>query len=81
MPVDRLSEVLDLIEVRGVVSGGSALRGRWHTRSVIDDDLKFIAVVRGWATLETEGGRGAGPPRRRRRRRPEREVVADTRRR
>lgn len=55
MPVDRLSEVLDLIDVRGVVSGGSALRGRWHTRSVIDDDLKFIAVVRGRATLDTEG--------------------------
>ena len=55
MPVDRLSEVLDLIEVRGVVSGGSALRGRWHTRSTIDDDLKFIAVVRGQALLDTEG--------------------------
>jgi AraC-like DNA-binding protein len=55
MPADRLSEVLDLIEVRGVVSGSSVLRGRWHTRSVIDDDLKFIAVVRGWATLDTEG--------------------------
>ncbi|MFP7761655.1 AraC family transcriptional regulator [Marisediminicola sp. LYQ85] len=55
MHVDRMSEVLDLIEVRGVVSGGSALRGRWHTRSVIDDDLKFIAVVRGWAILDTDG--------------------------
>jgi AraC-like DNA-binding protein len=55
MPVDRLSEVLDLVEVRSVVSGGSALRGRWRTRSTIDDDLKFIAVVRGRATLDTEG--------------------------
>ena len=55
MVVDRLSEVLDLIEVRGVVSGGSAVRGRWRTHSVIDDDLKFIAVVRGRATLLTDG--------------------------
>lgn len=55
MAVDRLSEVLDLIEVRSVVSGGSAIRGRWRTRSVIDDDLKFIAVVRGRATLATDG--------------------------
>jgi AraC-like DNA-binding protein len=55
MAVDRLSEILDLIEVRSVVSGGSAVRGRWHTRSVIDDDLKFIAVVRGRATLATDG--------------------------
>ncbi|MFB2580006.1 AraC family transcriptional regulator [Herbiconiux sp. P15] len=55
MAVDRLSEVLDLIEVRSVVSGGSAVRGRWRTHSAIDDDLKFIAVVRGRATLATDG--------------------------
>lgn len=55
MTVDRLSEVLDLIEVRSVVSGGSAVRGRWRAHHVIDDDLKFIAVVRGRATLATDG--------------------------
>lgn len=55
MAVDRLSEVLDLIEVRSVVSGGSAVRGRWRTHSAIDDDLKFIAVVRGTARLTTNG--------------------------
>ncbi|WP_201276646.1 cupin domain-containing protein [Marisediminicola senii] len=55
MAIDRLSEVLDLVEVRSVVSGGSAVRGRWRTRSVIDDDLKFIAVVRGRATLTANG--------------------------
>lgn len=54
MAVDRLSEVLDLIEVTSVVSGGSAIRGRWRTRSVIEDDLKFIAVVRGRASLTTD---------------------------
>jgi AraC-like DNA-binding protein len=55
MASDRLSEVLDLIEVRSVVSGGSAVRGRWQTGSTIDDDLKFIAVVRGSARLRTDG--------------------------
>lgn len=55
MTIDRLSEVLDLIEARGVVSGGSAVRGRWRTHCSIDDDLKFIAIVRGRATLLTDG--------------------------
>lgn len=55
MAIDQLSEVLDLIEVRGVVSGASAVRGRWRTHSAIDDDLKFIAVVRGGAILDTDG--------------------------
>lgn len=55
MAVDRLSEVLDLIEVRSVVSSDSAVRGRWRTHSYIDDDLKFIAVVRGRATVATDG--------------------------
>lgn len=30
------------------------MRGRWRTHSPIDDDLKFIAVVRGRATLTTD---------------------------
>lgn len=55
MTSDRLSEILDLIEVRSVVSGGSAVRGRWQTGSKIDDDLKFIAVVHGRAWLDTDG--------------------------
>jgi AraC-like DNA-binding protein len=55
MATDRLSEILDLIEVRSVVSGGSAVRGRWQTGSPIDDDLKFIAVVRGHARIDTDG--------------------------
>jgi AraC-like DNA-binding protein len=55
MTKDRLSEVLDLIEVKSVISGGSAVRGHWHTSSAIEDDLKFIAVVRGSATLTTDG--------------------------
>jgi AraC-like DNA-binding protein len=52
---DRLSEVLDLVQVRGVMSGGSVLRGHWRTHSVIDDDLKFIALVQGRARLSADG--------------------------
>jgi AraC-like DNA-binding protein len=55
MAADRLSEVLDLIEVRSVLSGGSAVQGRWRTRGAIDDDLKFIAVVKGRARLNADG--------------------------
>jgi AraC-like DNA-binding protein len=55
MALDRLSEILDLIEVRSVLSGASAVRGRWQTRSTIDDDLKFIAIVQGHAWLNTDG--------------------------
>lgn len=56
--MDRLSEVLDLIDVRSVVSGGSVVRGRWRTSSPITDDLKFLAVVRGSARVSTDGVEG-----------------------
>lgn len=59
MAVDRLSEVLDLVAVRSVVSGASAVRGRWRTHGPIDDDLKFLAIVRGSARLWTDGVAGA----------------------
>jgi AraC-like DNA-binding protein len=54
MTSDQLSGILELIQVRSVVSGGSAVRGRWKTGSTIDDDLKFIAVVQGSARLDTD---------------------------
>jgi AraC-like DNA-binding protein len=57
--VDRLSEVLDLIEVRSVVSGGIAAHGRWRSHGVIGDDLKFFAVAGGRARLTTND---AGDP-------------------
>lgn len=52
---DRLSEVLDLIEVRSVVSGAFGVSGRWQGRTDIVDDLKFFALVRGRAWLTTDG--------------------------
>ncbi len=55
MDGDRLSEVLDLIEVRSVVSGAFGVSGRWQGRTDIVDDLKFFALVRGRAWLTTDG--------------------------
>ncbi|MFI5842535.1 cupin domain-containing protein [Catenuloplanes sp. NPDC051500] len=53
---DHFSEVLDLVEVGGVVTGGIAVYGAWTTpRFPIDVPLKFAAVVRGQARLSTDG--------------------------
>lgn len=53
--VDHLSEILDLIAVRGVVSGGVAVNGRWVAESSVAEELKFCAIVRGEALLMTDG--------------------------
>ncbi|MFI0167528.1 cupin domain-containing protein [Streptomyces sp. NPDC017095] len=55
MDRDQLSEVFDLIEVRGVLSGGFAAHGRWVSRGTLGTPLKFFAVVRGGARLTTDG--------------------------
>jgi AraC-like DNA-binding protein len=53
--VDRLSEVLDLIEVRSVVSGGLVGHGRWRSQGPIGEVLKFLAVVHGRMRIATNG--------------------------
>lgn len=58
MASDHLSEVFDLIEVRGVVSGGFAVRGPWVSRAAIEG-LKFSAMVGGRARLTAEGVDGS----------------------
>lgn len=55
MSVDHLSEVFDLVEVRGVVSGGFAVRGLWRSCGDISERLKFFAMVGGRARLTTDG--------------------------
>jgi AraC-like DNA-binding protein len=55
---DQLSEVFDLVEVRGVVSGGFAMRGPWVSRAAIGGRLKYLAIVCGRARLTTDGGDG-----------------------
>lgn len=55
MAVDRLSEVFDLVEVRGVLSGGFAARGRWFARGEVHLPLKFLAVPYGHVRLMADG--------------------------
>jgi AraC-like DNA-binding protein len=55
MVADHLSEVFDLVEVRGLVSGGFAARGPWVVRSPIEDPLKLLAMVCGRARLIADG--------------------------
>jgi AraC-like DNA-binding protein len=52
---DQLSEVLELVEVRGVLTGGIAVHGPWVSRAPVEDPLKFFAMVRGRARLATDG--------------------------
>ena len=55
MVTDQLSEVFDLVEVRGLMSGGFAVRGPWGARTNLSEPLKFIAMVCGGARLTTDG--------------------------
>jgi AraC-like DNA-binding protein len=52
---DQLSEVLDLVEVRGLLTGGVAATGAWVSGGAIDHPLKFFAMVCGSARLSTDG--------------------------
>ena len=55
MSDDRLSEVFDLVQVRGLVSGGFAVRGPWEARAAIRDPVKLIALVHGRVRLAADG--------------------------
>ncbi|PRY43974.1 AraC family transcriptional regulator [Umezawaea tangerina] len=55
MAGDQLSQVFDLVEVRGVVSGGLVVRGPWVSSAAVDSSLKFCAVVAGRARLSVDG--------------------------
>lgn len=55
MADDQLSEVFELVEVRGLVSGGFSVRGRWVSRATLQESFKFMAVVAGRARLITDG--------------------------
>jgi AraC-like DNA-binding protein len=52
---DQLSDVFDLIEVRGLVTGGFAVRGDWFCAYDVEDPLKMVAVVCGNLRLTTDG--------------------------
>ncbi|WP_431966095.1 AraC family transcriptional regulator [Nocardia sp. bgisy134] len=55
MPDDRLSEVFDLVEVTTTLTGGVTARGGWWSRTLLDDPVKFFAMVSGRARLTTDG--------------------------
>ncbi|MER7848171.1 AraC family transcriptional regulator [Kitasatospora sp. NPDC096077] len=55
MTPDRFSEALDLVEVRGVLTGGIAARGGWWGRGPLSEPVKFFALVSGRARLTTDG--------------------------
>ena len=52
---DQLSEAFDLVEVRGLLTGGVAATGSWVSRGTLDDPLKFFAMVCGRTRLTTDG--------------------------
>jgi len=55
MLTDHLSEVFDLVEVRGQLSGAFAVRGRWVTQGAIRSPVKLTVMVRGRCLLSTDG--------------------------
>lgn len=55
MAEDQLSEVFDLIDVRGVLTGGLAARGAWVSGAPITHPLKFFTLLSGRARLMTDG--------------------------
>ena len=59
MGAEWLSGVFDLVEVRGVITGGIVARGNWWSRGPLKDPVKFFAMVNGHARLSTDGVDGA----------------------
>ncbi len=52
---DQLSEVFDLVEVRGLLTGGLSVRGDWHATFDLEHPLKMVAVVCGRLRLSADG--------------------------
>lgn len=55
MADDQLSDVFELVEVRGQLSGAFAMRGPWIARGTVTTPVKFMAMARGRARLVTDG--------------------------
>ncbi|MDR7280916.1 AraC family transcriptional regulator [Catenuloplanes atrovinosus] len=53
--MDEFSEVFDVVEARGQVTGAFAARGRWVARSFGRTPLKLTVMVRGRARLSADG--------------------------
>jgi AraC-like DNA-binding protein len=57
-----LSDVLNQVEVEGMLTGGFAARGPWVTRGAVSKPLKLIMLVAGSAELRVDGPGGLHPP-------------------
>src|SRR4051794_29098816 len=57
-PTDALSDVFEHIEVRGLVTGGFAVRGPWASRAAVSHPLKLVALVAGSARVTVDGPGG-----------------------
>lgn len=47
MAMGQLSEVLDIVEVRGQLTGGFAVSGPWRSASPAGIPLKYVAILQG----------------------------------
>ncbi|GAB3238248.1 AraC family transcriptional regulator [Kineococcus gypseus] len=59
---DALSDVFEQIDVRGVVTGGFAVRGPWSSRVAVSRPLKLVALVAGSAHVSVDGPGGPQGP-------------------
>ncbi|WIE55898.1 AraC family transcriptional regulator [Curtobacterium sp. MCBD17_003] len=55
---DALSDVFDQVEVRGLMTGGFAVRGSWTSHGTIRRPLKLVALVAGSARIVVDGPGG-----------------------
>lgn len=59
---DVLSDVFDVLEVQGMLTGGFGVRGPWTSRGTVRRPLKLIALVAGSAVLSVDGPGGPQGP-------------------
>lgn len=59
---DVLSDVFDLVEVRGMMTGGFAVSGPWVSRGTVSRPFKLIALVAGSARVSVDGPGGPDGP-------------------
>jgi len=59
---DVLSDVLEQVEVQGIMTGGFAVRGSWASRGTVSRPLKLVALVAGSAEVSAIGPDGPDGP-------------------
>jgi AraC-like DNA-binding protein len=59
---DAFSDVLDRVEVEGMMTGGFAVRGPWVSQGELSEPFKLIALVAGTARVSVDGRGGPEGP-------------------